>query len=177
MAEKTKLAETAKSSKTPAPMKLVPAADLFDRMQRLYDSVARRAFEIFEGDGRTFGRELQHWFQAESELLHPVHVRVTEADGKVTVNAEVPGFTEKDLEISVEPRRLTISGKRETKEERKDQKTIYSERCSNQILRVVDLPVEVDASKASATLSNGMLELEIPKAAPAKKVPIQMKVA
>ena len=177
MLEKTKAGEPAKPSKTLTPMKLVPAADLFDRLQRLYDSVASRAFEIFEGDGRIFGRDLQHWFQAESELLHPVHVQVSESEGKVTVNAEVPGFTEKELEISLEPRRLTITGKRETKEERKEQKTIYTEQCSNQILRVIDLPVEVDAAKASATLKDGVLELRMPAAAPAKKIPIEMKVA
>jgi HSP20 family protein len=87
----------------------------------------------------------------------------------------VPGFTAKELEVSVEPRRLTISGKRETKEERKERKLIYQERCWDQILRVIDLPVAVDADKVAATLKDGVLELKMPKAAPAKKVPISVK--
>jgi len=123
------------------------------------------------------GRELHDWFQAESELLHPVHLEVAESDEGLTVKAEVPGFTAKELEVSVEGRRLTITGKRETKEERKEKKTLYTECCSDQLLRVIDLPVDVDADKVAATLKDGVLELKLPKAAPPKKIPIQPKVA
>lgn len=167
--------EPAKRSTTPAPLQLVPPAALFDRIQQLQDAIARRAFQFFEDDGRIVGQDLEDWFKAESELLHPVHIDVAESGEGLTVRAEVPGFSAKDLEISLEGRRLTIAGKRETKEERKDKKTIYTERCSDQVLRVVDLPVAVDAAKAAATLKDGMLEIKAPKAAPAKKVPIETK--
>ena len=177
MPEQTKAVEPAMRSITLAPLRLVPPADLFDRVERLYDSVARRAFELFENNGRNLGRDLEDWFQAESELLHPVHIDVAESDENLTVQAEVPGFTDKELDISLEGRRLTITGKRETREERKEEKTIYTELCSDQILRVIDLPVDVEAAKAAATLRNGVLELKMPKAAPAKKVPIESKAA
>jgi len=177
MAEKGKAMELGKQSKTPAPLTLVPPSDLFHRVEQLYDSIASRAFEIFEGNGRFFGRDLADWFQAESELLHPVHIDVAESGGDLIVRAEVPGFTDKELDISLEGRRLTITGKRETSEERKEKKSIYTERCSNQILRMIDLPVDVDKEKAAATLKDGVLELKVPKAAPAKKVPIASKVA
>jgi HSP20 family protein len=175
MPEQTKTAVPIKKPLAPASLKLVPPAELFDRMGKIYDSVARRAFELFESNGRILGRDLENWFRAELELLHPVHVDITEAEGALAVRAEVPGFTAKDLEISIEPRRLTISGRRETQEERKDKKIIYQEHCSDQILRVIDLPVAVDGDKAVATIKDGMLELSIPKAAPAKKVPVQTK--
>lgn len=118
--------------------------DFFNRIQRVHDAIARRAFELFDGNGHIFGNDLEDWFRAESELLHPVHVDVSETDEGLSIHAEVPGFTPKELEISVEPRRLTIMGKRETKEERKTKKTVYKERCSNEILRVVDLPAEIN---------------------------------
>jgi HSP20 family protein len=146
-------------------------------MQQLHDLIEHRAFELFDGNGKTFGHDLEDWFKAESELLHPVHVDFAESDGDLTVRAEVPGFTAKELEVSVEPRRLTITGKRETKEERKDKKTIYTERCSDQVLRVVDLPEAVNADKASASLKDGVLELTMPKATPAKKISIESKTA
>lgn len=151
--------------------------DFFQRFQRIYDSVAQRAFEIFDGNGRLFGNDLNDWFQAESELLHPVHIEMTESDEDLNVQAEVPGFRPKDLEISVEPRRLTIMGKRETKEERKTKKTVYKERCSGEILRVVELPADISTEKVKATLENGVLSLEMPKAAPAKKIVVETKVA
>jgi HSP20 family protein len=148
---------------------------VLDRMQKTYESVARRAFEFFESNGRIFGRDLEDWFRAEKELLHPVHVNISETNEALEVKAEVPGFTEKELEVSVEPRRLTIMGKRETKEERKEGKTVYSEECADQIMRVVDLPSEVDTAKVTARLKDGILEFAMPKVAPATKVPIKTK--
>jgi HSP20 family protein len=100
-----------------------------------------------------------------------------ESDGSFTVEAEVPGFTAKDLEINVEPRCLKIAGKRETKEEEKKGKAIRSEWCANQILRAVDLPADVDTAKASASLKDGILTIDLPKAAHAKSVRIEPKTA
>lgn len=151
--------------------------DFFERFQRVHDAIARRAFELFDGNGHIFGHDLEDWFKAEAELLHPVHVDVSQTDEGLNVEAEVPGFTPKELEVSVEARRLTIMGKRETKEERKTKKTVYKERCSDEILRVVELPVAINTEKVKATLENGVLSLEMPKAAPAKKIAVETKVA
>jgi len=177
MSEAAKAVEPAKRASTPTPLKLVTPGEILDRMQRISDSVARRAFEIFEGNGGIFGSDWDNWFKAEQQLLHPVHIEVSEKDNEVLIRAETPGFTANDLEVNLEGRRLTVAGKRETKEERKDEKTIYSERCSDEILRVIDLPADVDAEKAVATVKDGVLELKIPKAAPAKKIPIQSSAA
>ena len=152
-------------------------SDILDRMQQTYDSIARRAFEIFQNNGRWFGHELDDWLRAESELLHPVHLEIKESEDDVMVRAEVPGFNVKELEINVEANKLTIVGQHEAREERKKAKTIYSERCASEILRVVSLPAEVDASKASATLKDGMLTIELPKAARAKTVRIEPRSA
>jgi len=97
-------------AKEAAPMKLLPGSDLFDRIHNLSDSIARRAFEIFEDRGRAFGHDLEDWLRAESEFLHPIHLDIAESDDAVTVRAEVPGFSAKELEVGVEPHRLTISG-------------------------------------------------------------------
>jgi HSP20 family protein len=148
-----------------------------DDIKKIFDSLARRAFAIFESNGRPFGHELADWLQAERERFHAAHMDVSESNEGFSVRAEVPGFAAKDLEINLEGRRLTISGKREKHEERKDKKSVYSEGCSDQIFRVVDLPTDVNSESATANLKDGILELEIPKATPAKKVPIASKAA
>jgi HSP20 family protein len=175
MPEQAKAVTTTKKESTGPALKLVPPTNVFKRVQQFQEEIAKRAFELFNGNGKVFGRDLDDWFKAESELLHPVRVDVAESDGNLIVKAEVPGFTDKELEIALEPRRVTITGKHETKEERKDKKTLYSEIRSNQLLRVLDLPATVDTEKAAATLKDGVLELQIPKAAPAKKVEITTK--
>jgi HSP20 family protein len=102
---------------------------------------------------------------------------MAESDDNLTVRAEVPGFSTKELEINVEPRKLTILGRHEAQEESKKGKTIYSERCAREILRVVNLPAEVDSMKVSAILKDGVLNIELPKAPLAKPVRIQPKAA
>ena len=156
------------------PIKYVP---LFDQMEDTFNALARRAYEIFEGNGRAFGCELENWFQAEKELLHPVPVNITESDESFEVKAEVPGFNEKEIEIGVEPRRVTITGKRETKKEEKKGKTVSAESRSDQILRMVYLPAEIETDKVTATLKNGVLELTLPKVAKAQILRIHPKVA
>jgi HSP20 family protein len=151
--------------------------NVFDRFQQVYGSIAKRAFEIFNENGRFFGNEISDWLRAESEVLHPVHLEITEAEEALTVAAEVPGFTAKELDIQVEGNRLTISGKHESKEETTKGKTIYSEKCAKEIFRSVELPVDIDGSKVSATLKDGVLNLELPKASHAKSVRIEAKAA
>lgn len=163
------------SSSTLTPRFVEPQA-IYNRMNELYDAISRRAFELFEGDGRIGGRDLDHWFKAESEVLHPAHVRIRESDDAITIDAEVPGFSAKELQLSLEPRRLTISGKKQTSSEEKKGSVLYSERCSSELLRSVELPVEVNTSRATATLNNGILELTAPKLA-GKNIPLQAKSA
>ncbi|MFZ0636008.1 MAG: Hsp20 family protein [Candidatus Acidiferrales bacterium] len=175
MSQTSSGAQLAPESKT---LKLVEPQTLFDRINRIHENIARRAFEIFESEGSLFGRELDQWFKAEAELLHPVHMTMTETDGALTVQAEVPGFNASELEVSIEPRRLTISGKKETtKEEQKKGKVIYKKQCSSELLRIIDLPTEVDATKTTAMLKNGVLELNMPKGNAAKSARIDVKAA
>ncbi len=163
---------------TAAPfLRLVSADETLDRMKETCDAIARRAFEIFDGNGRRLGRDLADWLQAEAELLHPVHLDISDTEQALTVRAEVPGFREKDVEIDLEPRRLTITGKRESREERHKGKTVYSEHCSNEIFRVVDLPSEVDTASSAieATYDRGVLTITLPKREKAKAREIKVE--
>lgn len=162
----------------PASLTLIEPQTLFDRINEIHDDIARRAFEIFENDGGFFGKDLDNWFRAEGELLHPTHVTITESDDAVTVHAEVPGFNASELQVSLEPRRLTVSGKRESsKEDKKKGKTVYQEKCSSELLRRIDLPAEVDTAKTTATLKNGVLTLAMSKSAQAKTARSEVKSA
>jgi len=148
--------ETSTQSETTSP--------LIEEVDPIYDMIARRAFEIYEGNERLFGLDVADWLQAEAEFLHPLHIAVAESPEAVTVRADVPGFKEDNLQIKVEPRRVTITGKRETKKESCNKKIVYCETCADQILRVVDLPAAVDTKNAKTTVKDGVLELDLQKA-------------
>jgi HSP20 family molecular chaperone IbpA len=173
MSEKATAVQLAKQPITVRPF----APDFFERANSIFEGISRRAYEIFEGNGHALGRDLDNWFQAERELLHPVHIQINDSGEALEVKAEVPGFNEKELSVSLEPRQLVITGKREVKKEETKGKTIYSEACASEIMRVVALPAEVDSEKVTATLKNGILELSLPKAAKAKSVKVESKAA
>jgi HSP20 family protein len=146
------------------PDRPIQNTSLIDQIEDTFNALARRAYDIFEHNGRAFGHDLENWLRAERELLHAVPVNVTESDESLEVRAEVPGFSEKEIEVAVEPKRLTITGKRETKKEEKKGRTLHAESCANQILRMVDLPAEIDTEKVKANLKHGVLTLTMPKA-------------
>src|SRR6202162_267147 len=163
--------------RTSAISKQTGTENTIDRFQQVFDSIEKRAFEIFDNNGRWFGHDLSDWLQAESEILHPLHLEIAETEEALTVRAEVPGFTAKELDILVEGNRLTIAGKHESQEETTKGKTIYFERCANEILRSVYLSSDGDGTKVNATLKDGVLSLELPKASHAKGMRIEPKAA
>jgi HSP20 family molecular chaperone IbpA len=145
-------------------------ADFLARAEEMYGTIAGRAFEIFQDHGGVLGQDLEDWFKAEAEVLHPIHLDLAESDREITARAEVPGFSTNDIEIRLEPHRLAITGERESEEERNGGQRLYSERCAHRVFRVIDLPVEVNPDRTKATLRDGVLEIAMPKATPPRDV-------
>lgn len=142
--------------------------EIMDQCAHMMDLIARRAFEIFESRGGSPGHEMEDWIRAEAELLHPLPLNVSESSDAYIVRAEVPGFSGKDIEISVEPCCLSITGKREIIKEEVNAKVICSECCADHIFRALDLPSDIDTSRVGTTLKDGILTVELPKARTAK---------
>lgn len=155
-------------TKASVPVKTIAPESLRDQMQNAFDAVSRRAYEIFESNGRSFGHDIEDWFQAENEMFEPLPMDITESDESFSVKVEVPGFTERALQVAIEAGHLVISGKHDSNKEEKNGKMTHYEACSREIFRVIDLPIEVDTGKAKATLKDCMLELTIPKVAKAQ---------
>ncbi len=168
---------TRETGRAPEVAKLFVGDPLFERLQEINNVIASRAHELFMSRGCCPGYELEDWLRAESEILHPIPLDVTDTETELIVRAEVPGFTEKGLEVRVAPRCLLIIGERREPSEQKTGRTIYSERHANQIFRVLDLPARIDPDGVKATLSDGILEVTLSKVEMAKKVPVLAKAA
>ncbi|OJY76139.1 MAG: hypothetical protein BGP12_01145 [Rhodospirillales bacterium 70-18] len=96
------------------------------------------------------------------EMVVPA-VDVTEDAAAFVVTAELPGMTEKDVEVSVVGGMLTLKGeKRQEKEEHK--KDFYlTERSFGSFERSFSLPDGVDDDKVGARFTNGVLTVILPK--------------
>jgi HSP20 family protein len=160
----------------PLPIRFEEFEEFTTPMREFFDLIARRPWELLGTAPRFFTREFEDWFKTEPELFRPVHLKLFETDEAVVARAEVPGFTEKELDINVEPWRLIITAKKEMKEEKEKKEGVsaYKEK-RNQIYRSVNLPVEIRPDDVKATLKNGVLELTMPKVEVVKKVKVEVK--
>jgi HSP20 family protein len=88
--------------------------------------------------------------------------------GDLIVRAEVPGIKPDGLELSVEPRRLTLRGQRNQNERVGKGSYHRRERRLGEFSRIIQLPEDLDAAKASAEVRNGLLTVTIPRSEQAK---------
>jgi HSP20 family protein len=136
------------------------------QMQAVQLAIARRAFELFEKRNCEHGHHEEDWFRAESELLRPVSIMTHESEERLSLHANVFGFAEDELMVSVEPRQVAILGQKKiVTTQTETAKIEYIDWYPDQILRVIDLPVEIDPEGAVVGLETGMLKFELPKAA------------
>jgi HSP20 family protein len=103
-------------------------------------------------------------------------VDVRESEDGYLMEAELPGLTEKDVELKIEDNILTLSSRKaESKEEDKNGYLIR-ERRSAEFCRTFVLPKDVDRENIKAEFKNGLLAVSIPKAPEAKPRKIDVKV-
>ena len=106
-------------------------------------------------------------------------VDVEENDKEYTVKAELPGFDENDVNLTVENHVLTLSGKVDEKNEEKDKnnrKYLVRERRVETFERSFSLPEGVDEENISAQFKNGLLTVTLPKTAEKASRKLEVKI-
>jgi HSP20 family protein len=125
---------------------------------------------VFDLDLPTLSRD--DWFMVPA-------IDVVERDDQFEITAELPGIDDKDVEIKLANRVMTIKAvKKENKqEERKDYHV--SERRYGSFQRNFEIPESVNADQISATFAKGVLTVTMPKSPEAQKSEkkIQVKAA
>jgi HSP20 family protein len=85
------------------------------------------------------------------------------------LKAEMPGFKKENIEIEVEENFVAITGEVGWKYDKKEHEYICKERACKTFYRVVDLPEDIKVDEVSANLSEGVLEITLPKKTPKQK--------
>lgn len=108
-----------------------------------------------------FSRSLfpEDWSESFGAAAYPVDMN--ESDDKIVVDAELPGFQRDGVHVDIQDSRLHI--KAERAEEKTEGTSHVHERICNRVERLLSLPSEVDASKTTAKLKDGVLHIEMPK--------------
>lgn len=106
---------------------------------------------------------------ARSSYYRTPAVDVRETEDGYVVEADLPGFDEKNVEVHVEGRTLTIESKKEEKEEKDEGRYVLRERRSSSFSRAFTLPEDADAESIAASFKNGVLALSVKKREEAKR--------
>jgi HSP20 family protein len=104
-------------------------------------------------------------------------VNIWEDDDGLTVEAELPGFSLENIDITLEDRELTIAGHREAEAQKSDCTCRCSERVVGRFSRTFRLPFDIEAAKVEATLLNGILNVRLPKHEGARARKIEVRTA
>jgi len=112
----------------------------------------------------------------KSDLGVAPNIEVKETEKSIVFKADLPGVKESDVSISVTGNRLSISGKREQEEEKKESDRYYAyERWYGSFDRTFTLPKACDPDGARAELKDGVLTIEVPKKEGAQPRQIALK--
>ena len=104
-------------------------------------------------------------------------VDVKETDSEYLMEVELPGLTEKDVEVKLDNRLLTVSSRKEESKEEKRNGYLMRERRSSSFAMSFVLPEGIDREKISAEFKNGVLNLSFPKSPTAKPKTIEVKAS
>jgi HSP20 family molecular chaperone IbpA len=137
---------------------LVVEADILDKMNETDASIAQRAYEIYQSRGGGHGSDQDDWFRAEQEVLHPLAIERYVTDSALQLTAQVPGFAAKDLEVAIGHRRAVICGVHSGSNQ-----PAANGRKDTKVMRIVELPFDVDPVLARATLQSGKLQVVLPR--------------
>jgi len=125
-----------------------------EEMDRLFQNFGQN-FGIesggYEGGGQ--GREGYGWSPA---------VEVTQREGKLIVQCELPGVSANDVKVEITNDALILEGERRSEREQNDRGIQRSERQYGAFSRTIPLPEGANIDQATARCENGVLEVSIP---------------
>lgn len=110
-------------------------------------------------------------------------VDIIENENSYVIEAEVPGYSQEEIDVQVEDNVLTISAGAAAEPEEgskggtEEKEYLVRERKNTEFSRSFSLPKDVNVEKIEGNYKNGILRLELAKKAEAKPRSIKVKAA
>ncbi|HEY6467998.1 MAG TPA: Hsp20/alpha crystallin family protein [Candidatus Acidoferrales bacterium] len=132
-----------------------------------FNALQEQVNKLFEGtlNGQGENSAITSWAPA---------VDIYETENELVLKADLPGVTEKDIDVRVENNMLTVRGERQFETKVKEDNYLRVERTYGSFSRSFGLPNTVNTEAISAEYKNGVLTVQLPKRAESK--PKQVKV-
>lgn len=150
----------------------VPATSTPSDIWQAFDNTFARFRNDFEDI--LFPAKWTTKFSFIPEVRVPV-VDLKDEEKRYVLTAEMPGFKKENIEIDVSDTSIAITGTAGWKYDEKGQLYICRERACKTFYREIELPEEIEIGKVEANLTEGVLEIVLPKKAPKEKRKIPLK--
>lgn len=139
-----------------------PVLSLQQEMNRLFEDFFRAP--NWESFGEFPALSTEHFWGDVTPRID-----MSETDKELLVKVELPGMTEKDVDISINRDMLTISGEKKQEKEQSEKGWYRMERQYGSFSRSIPLPYEIESDKAEALYKDGILSIKLPKSAVQQK--------
>jgi HSP20 family protein len=136
----------------------------------------REIEDMFDRYNRAIGRPIGQNLEMAGGSGWTPRVDIAETDKAYQIKMEIPEVKKEDVKISVDNGMLMIRGERHQEKEEKGKKFHRVERYYGSFARSFALPENVEADKINASFKDGLLALDIPKAAAPKSKAIEVTV-
>jgi HSP20 family protein len=103
-------------------------------------------------------------------------VDVYEQDNTIVVTAELPGLTKDDVQVELDDDGLVIRGKTQAQREVKEDAYYRAERSFGAFFRRLPVPFEVQPEQIRASMTDGVLEVRIPRPVESRTEPKKIPV-
>jgi HSP20 family protein len=146
---------------------------------RPFQSLRREVDQLFEDFDRDFWRpSLRRSFDFEPfwERVSAPAADITEREKDYQITVEMPGMSEKDVELKITNDMLTIKGEKNEEKEQKRKDYHVSERRYGAFERSFRLPDGIDRDKIEAAFGKGVLTITLPKKPEAIKAERKIEV-
>lgn len=139
-----------------------------DSLRRQMDTLHQQINRVF--DDIAFTRSEHPWLSRmwEREDVLP-GIDETGDENAFYVSIELPGMDEKDVDLTLSGRQLTIRGEKKQESEQKDKEYFHRERTYGAFRRSIELPGEIDLAKIEASFKRGVLLVTLPKTKEARE--------
>ena len=128
-----------------------------DSFDRVFDQMVHKQFPTLTDE---FGLDFL------TKAAYP-KVDIVDFKDRLEITSEIPGLTKKDISIEVKDSILTISGKKQEKNENEEQGTyLYRELKHSSFKRSFTLSDNLASGRIKAQFENGTLNVSIPKIEP-----------
>ena len=146
-----------------------------DNIDTLFPSLYRQTNNLFDEVLRDFDLTPLMLRNGEVASFYP-HLDLLETDKNYQVSIELPGMSEKEIDLSFRDGNLIVRGEKKEEYDEKKEHVYQMERSYGAFQRTIDLPVEVDEEGIEATFKKGVLNITLPKTQSAQKEVRQIPV-